>query len=122
MRLCIPVDRNEGLASPVCAHFGAAPIFLVVDTESGDCRAIANRNQHHAHGMCQPLAVLAGEPMDAIAVGGIGMGALSKLQAAGLRVYLVEQATVEATLVSLKSGMLAEIDPGRACSGHGHGQ
>jgi predicted Fe-Mo cluster-binding NifX family protein len=121
MKLCIPVTRNEGLASPVCAHFGSAPLFLVVDTESGDCRAIANGNQHHAHGMCQPLAVLAGEPMDAIAVGGIGMGALSKLQAVGLRVYLAEQTTVTATLASLKSGTLAEIDPGRACSGHGHG-
>jgi len=125
MRLCIPVTRNEGLASPVCAHFGAAPLFLVVDTESGDCRAIANANQHHAHGMCQPLAVLAGEPMDAIAVGGIGMGALSKLQAAGLRVYLSDQATVEATVATLAAGGLAEVDPARACGhhgeGHGHG-
>jgi predicted Fe-Mo cluster-binding NifX family protein len=126
MKVCIPVTHNDGLKSPVCAHFGAAPVFLVVDTESGDCRAIANRNQHHAHGMCQPLAVLAGEAMDAIAVGGIGMGALSKLQDAGLRVYLAEQPTVEATVAALKSGALPEVDPARACGhhgqGHGHGQ
>lgn len=121
MRLRIPVTRNEGLKSPVCAHFGSAPIFLVVDTESGDCRAIANANQHHAHGMCQALAALAGEPTDAIAVGGIGMGALGKLRAAGLHVYLAEQATVDATLAALKAGTLGEIDPGQACSGHRHG-
>ncbi len=121
MKLCIPVTKDDGLKSPVCAHFGSAPLFLVVDTESGDCRTIANNNQHHAHGMCQPLAVLAGEAMDAIAVGGIGMGALGKLQTAGVRVYLAEQATVAATLAALAAGDLAEIDPGRACSQHGQG-
>lgn len=121
MKLCIPVTRNQGLDSPVCAHFGAAPLFLVVDTESGDCRAVANGNQHHAHGQCSPLAALAGERFDAMAVGGIGMGALGKLQAAGVRVYLAGQATAAATVAALKRGELAEVDPGSACNHHGQG-
>ena len=74
MNICIPVNADEGLASPVCAHFGSAPFFMIIDTASGACRALPNGNQHHAHGMCQPLAALAGENLDAIVVGGIGMG------------------------------------------------
>lgn len=122
MKLCIPVTRNEGLASPVCAHFGSAPLFLVVDAESGDCRAVANSNQHHAHGQCSPLAALAGERFDAIAVGGIGMGALGKLQAAGVRVYRAEGASVASTLAAWRAGELAALDPSGACVHHGHGQ
>ena len=43
------------------------------------CRAIPNRNEHHAHGMCQPLVAIQGEDIGGIVVGGIGMGALNKL-------------------------------------------
>ena len=65
MHICIPVLDDRGLDSQVSAHFGSAPGFMIVDTESGSCRLIGNGNQHHAHGMCQPLAALAGEPVTA---------------------------------------------------------
>lgn len=124
MTTCIPVNADEGLASPVCAHFGSAPFFMIVDADSGVCRAIPNRNQHHAHGMCQPLAALAGERLDAIVVGGIGMGALNKLLAAGLQVYQAQHPTVELTLAALKAGQLRGMSPEAACGHHGqrHGQ
>jgi len=121
MNICIPVNADEGLASPVCAHFGSAPFFMIIDTASGACRALPNGNQHHAHGMCQPLAALAGENLDAIVVGGIGMGALSKLLAAGLEVYQAQHPTVERTLAALEAGQLRGMSPDAACGGH-HGQ
>jgi predicted Fe-Mo cluster-binding NifX family protein len=120
MNLCIPVTEDQGLSSPVSAHFGSAPVFLLVDTETGGTRGVANTNQHHAHGMCQPLAVLAGERFDALVTGGIGMGALQRLQAAGIRVYRAAQPTVAATLEALAAGELPEVTPAMACAGHGH--
>ena len=42
MQICIPVVEDKGLQSRVSAHFGSAPAFMIVDTESGACRAIAN--------------------------------------------------------------------------------
>ena len=82
MNICIPISEEKGLESPVCRHFGSAPAFMIVDTEGGEPRTVPNLNQHHAHGMCQPLRALAGEKLDAIVVGGIGAGAVQKLQAA----------------------------------------
>ncbi len=120
MNLCLPITRNLGLKSPVSAHFGSAPLFLVVDTESGRCREIPNRNQHHAHGMCQPLESLAGERFDGIVVGGIGQGALGKLRAAGIRVFLANAFTVEEAVAALTSGALEEVSPATACAGHAH--
>ena len=121
MNLCIPVTEDKGLESPVSAHFGSAPLFLIVDTESGACRSVPNRNLHHAHGMCQPLQSLAGERFDGIAVGGIGMGALGKLQAANVRVFLSREARVDGTVAAFQAGALEEATPATACAHHGHG-
>jgi predicted Fe-Mo cluster-binding NifX family protein len=121
MKVCIPINENEGLNSQVCGHFGSAPAFLITDTESGSCEVISNNNSHHAHGMCQPLQALAGASPDAVIVGGIGMGALLKLNAAGIRVFLATATTVTENLVALKNGGLAEARPETACGHHGHG-
>jgi len=121
MNICIPVEADNGLQSPVCAHFGSAPTFIIVDTDTGGCRAIVNGNQHQGHGMCAPLQSLQGEPIDAMVVGGIGMGALNKLGAAKIAVYLSQHATVDQVLAAFKAGSLQRMQPGMACAGHGHG-
>ena len=120
MNICIPVDGNQGLQSSVCAHFGSAPAFMIVDTDSGSCRAIPNNNQHHDHGACLPLASLQGEPIDGMVVRGIGMGAVSKLNVANICVYLSEHATVGETVAAFKAGTLKLIQPSMACAQHGH--
>lgn len=121
MNVCVPINQDEGLNSPVCGHFGSAPAFLRVDTESGSCEVISNNNSHHAHGMCQPLQALAGASPDALIVGGIGMGALLKLNAAGIRVFLAAAPTVAENLAALREGRLAEASPETSCGHHGHG-
>ena len=120
MNICMPVESDNGLQSHVCAHFGSAPLFMIVDTESGGCRAIPNVNMHHGHGMCQPLATLRGEKLDAIVIGGIGMGALNKLMASGLEVYQATHPTVTETINALKANLLHEVTPGMVCAHHGH--
>lgn len=122
MRICIPVEDDLGLQSPVCAHFGSAPAFMIVDISSGDCRTIPNNNQHHGHGMCMPLALLQGEAIDGMVVGGIGMSALGKLNAANIGVYLAEHATVGETVAAFRAGTLKAVQPGMACAHHGQGR
>ncbi len=120
MQLCVPVLDDRGLDSRVSPHFGSAPAFLIVDTESGRCRAIGNQNQHHAHGTCQPLAALAGEAVDGLIVGGIGMGALMRLQAAGIAVFRATHPTVAEALAAFQAGRLRPVGKDDACAGH-HG-
>ena len=122
MKVCIPVNEDRGLDSPVCGHFGSAPLFLVVDTETSACRALPNGNQHHAHGMCRPLDALRGEQLDALVVGGIGLGALTRLRESGLDVWISNRPDVKATLAALADGSLRRADPAGACAHHGQGQ
>lgn len=121
MKVCIPIDEDRGLDSPVCAHFGSAPLFLIVDTESGEFRPLPNGDRHHAHGMCRPLEALRGEQVDGVVVGGIGAGALGKLAAAGISVYLSEHPTVSETIQGLREGTLAPMTTDMACAHGRHG-
>lgn len=119
MKIGIPVSEDRGLDSPVSGHFGSASYFAFVDTESGECRVVANANQHHGHGACHPLAALAGEKPDGLVVGGIGARALMGLTAAGLRVFLTREPSVAKVLGALRGGELQEASLETTCGHHG---
>jgi predicted Fe-Mo cluster-binding NifX family protein len=120
MNLCIPVMSDSGLASEVCPHFGSAPCFLIVDTDSAVCRAIPNTVHSQGHGGgCAPLHLLEGQAVDAMVVGGIGMGALNKLRAANIDVRVSRLRTVQETVDAFKAGTLPSVGDDIACAGHG---
>lgn len=121
MKLCFPVESNEGMESPVYSHFGSAPLFVVVDTETRQVSEIANRDLHHAHGSCSPLKALGNVEVDAIVVGGIGAGALAGLNRAGLTVYRAMGATIADNLAMLAQVELPVLTPAGVCGGHGGG-
>ena len=52
MNVCFPVMVNQGLQSAVFNHFGSAPVFVVVDSETGRLAEVINRDLHHAHVAC----------------------------------------------------------------------
>ncbi len=87
MRICFPAAEALGISSEVYGHFGSAPAFIIVETENNDVATINNKDQHHAHGACNPLKALNNQKVDAIVVGGIGAGALTKLNQQGMKVF-----------------------------------
>jgi len=111
----------EGLESRVYGHFGSAPGFVIVDTKTRAVEEIGNDDLHHEHGMCQPLKALQGREVDAVAVGGIGMGALMKLQALGIKVYRVTEGTVRENMGLILEQKMPEFDAGLTCAGHAGG-
>ena len=121
VKLCIPVTADRGLESPVSGHFGSAPIFMLVDAETRETRALPNGRAVHEHGACRPLEALGGSDVDAVVVGGIGAGALMKLQSAGIRVFRAGAPTVAGCLDAFLANEAEEIGPGGACGRHGHG-
>src|SRR4030042_2434329 len=102
MKVCFPVLKANGLDSEVYGHFGSAPAFLVIETDSNRMTTINNGDQNHIHGKCNPLKALNNHKVDAIVVGGIGAGALSKLHQLGIRVFQAQAATVEENITMWK--------------------
>jgi len=121
MKVCIPAVEEKGLEGMPHAHFGSATHFVIHDTDTGATDIIRNSNQAHEHGMCHPLAALDGRGIDAIVVGGIGLRALSKLQAGGMRVYRSAPRSIGENIELLKAGKLEEVTPADACGRHGEG-
>ena len=120
MKVCIPISEDRGMESPVCGHFGSAPAFLLVDTETQAHRVFTNTNAHHEHGHCAPVSMLSSEQIDAFIVGGIGAGALDRLLATGAEVYRGPQGSAAASIEALARGALPFVDPADTCA-HRHG-
>lgn len=121
MKVCIPTMQDDGMESLAYSHFGSAPYFVVVDTESEETKAIQNKDLHHAHGACHPLGALEGENISVIIVGGIGRRAITRLNDGGVRVYQSLEGTVKENIDGLINNKLRELTPMDACSHHAHG-
>jgi predicted Fe-Mo cluster-binding NifX family protein len=119
MKVGFAVQLNEGLESTVYGHFGSAPAFIIVDTDLKQVSAVDNTNAHHVHGACNPIMALGGNSIDAMVVGGIGPGAITKLNAMGVKVYRAGAPTVNENIALLGSNQLRELSMNDSCQEHG---
>lgn len=119
MKICIPTETSEGLKAEVYGHFGSAPYFTIVDVEKDSVEILNNANQHHSHGMCQPMKALMGQKIDAVVTGGMGARAVQGLNQGGIRAYRAIPGTVADIVSQFKKGGLEEITAQNACAQHG---
>ena len=115
MRICFPVKNNEGVKSVPYGHFGTAPTFVICDLEKDEATTVGNGDLGHEHA----IKALSGEVVDAVVVGGIGAGAISKLNSMGIKVYKAIDGDIEANLEALKKGELKEFSSTHTCNHHG---
>lgn len=122
MRLCIPTMNERGLEAPLSAHFGSAPYYTVVETETGSVQVSANPRAEHEHGHCEPVAGIADLAPDVVVCMGLGRRALDRLQTAGIQVCVARATQVSEAVAQFQSGQLAPFTvDGTCCGGHGHG-
>ncbi len=121
MKLCIPTLDDRGVEGTPSDHFGSAPFFTFVDTETGDLETSRNGGAHHVHGACRPLDFLGTRTVDAVICRGLGRGAFSRLAAGGVKVYQTLEADVGKTVQAFKEGRLRALTSEEACHGHAHG-
>lgn len=121
MKIAFPTQEEKGLESLVYGHFGSARRFILVDRDKGSFETIDNRDSEHEHGQCQPLQALGGGRVDAVVVGGIGAGALARLNAAGITVYRAVEGSVAENLKLIDAGFLPVFMLDQTCAGHGAG-
>ncbi|MGO9380135.1 MAG: NifB/NifX family molybdenum-iron cluster-binding protein [Dissulfurispiraceae bacterium] len=121
MKVCFPVDDNQGIESAVYNHFGSAPAFIVFNTATKEVSAINNSDLHHTHGACNPMKALSGESVNAIVVSGIGAGALSRLNQLGITVYRAQRQTIRENIVLFEESQLPILTPQQCCGGHVEG-
>lgn len=118
MKIGFPVESDSGIESIVYGHFGSAPAFIIVDTDTNQVTSLENGNMHHEHGSCNPIMALNGAQIDTMVVGGIGPGALMKLNAMGIKVYGAGSWTVAENIALFNRGQLQELSMENSCRAH----
>ena len=121
MKIGFAVEFDEGMESVIYGHFGSAPAFIIVDTDLKQVVGLDNRNMHHEHGACNPIMALDGNRIDAMVVGGIGGGALIKLNQMGVKVYGAGAISVKENIALLQDNKLNELLISDTCQAH-HGE
>jgi len=118
MKICISTSTADGKTAKVHEHFGGAPYFTIYDTEKDSVEVVNNDNQHHSHGLCQPMSALSAKGIDVVVCGGMGARAIQKLNEAGIKAYRAVPGSVAEIVSQFAEGGLEEITADTACREH----
>lgn len=117
MLVALPVESDKKENSILFGHFAVAPGFVTFDTETGDYGYIENSDgKADGGGSRNASERLASAGVTAVIAGGIGMGAINRLNSMGIRVYGSLSGMVLYELKLLESGKLPEMTEGN-CDG-----
>src|SRR5512135_65470 len=118
MKVGFAVQADEGMKSRVYDHFGSAPLFVIVDVASHEMSTVNNKDLNHVHGACNPIKTLDSRSVDAMVVGGIGAGALVKLNGMGIKVFAAAAPTINENILLFNESKLHELSVNNACRAH----
>ncbi len=118
MKIGIPAMGDSGLDEQVSSHFGRAPTFVVVDSETKECETLVNvkrtgRNE-------QPPEQLSEKGVELVLCSGMGPRAIKMFEQFGIEVFLGAEGTIQDTLEKWENGELKEASDKNACQEHRH--
>ncbi len=114
MRVCVPSMGVGGLDDYICEHFGRAPTFTIVDTETGEVKVIRNESEHMG-GRGKPPELIAKAGVEAVVCSSLGPRAIATLRELGIKVYVGAKGKVRDALRLLQHGNLVEATEASAC-------
>jgi len=121
-RIAVPSNGQGGLDGTRAGHFGHCDVFTLVDVENGEIKNVSTlQNQEHVQGGCMvPVNLLAGQKVNALIVGGIGMRPLMGFKQVGIDVYHdAERTDIRPVVEDLIAGKLQIIANDQVCGGGG---
>jgi len=120
MKICVPTMGGGGLDEQVCEHFGKAPTYTIVDTDTSDLKVIENTSEHMG-GVGKPPDLILSAGADTIVVSGLGQKAVARFEALGIVVHIGAGGTVRDAIRALGEGALPRASSANVCREHqGH--
>jgi predicted Fe-Mo cluster-binding NifX family protein len=120
MKISIPTIDENGLDGIVEQHFGKAPTYTIIDSETEEVTIIPNDSEHTG-GVGLPPEYLHKNGVDIMLCGGLGFKAVRMFESYGIKVFVGASGTVKDTLEAWKAGKLQNANAENSCSEHGHG-
>jgi len=116
MRVAVPTAGPRGMQEQVAGHFGMAPTYTIVDTDTGEVEVVENTS-HHMGGSVHPPVVVARAGADVVLCGNLGGHAIQLFGQYGIRVLVGASGTVEEAIGAWQRGELTDPSPETEC-GH----
>jgi len=111
MKICIPVEEDNGIDSIPRQHFKSAPLFIIYDTDTGATEVIENVTGDETYEESKPGDILKNKSIDVVFAGSIDKDVLSDLNSIGIKVYQSMPGTILGNIEVLKRGDLDEVTP-----------
>src|SRR5512133_1830475 len=99
--VCVPIEEDRGLLSPVSPDFASAPMFLLVDSATLAFRSIPNTAQRRKERGCEPCAALEDTIVHLLTVERIERETVDQLASRGVTVHSGARGTAADALASL---------------------
>lgn len=112
MKIALPVDQLNGLASEIAPNLRAAPALLIVDTATNTVGGIDTSS-----GMCGSFPA---DIQTIICAGGMGRGMFNGFKARGIRVFHSDHQTAGEAISALQANQLEEVKDAQCCGGGHH--
>jgi predicted Fe-Mo cluster-binding NifX family protein len=120
MKICIPSQDGLGLESRVHGHFGSAPWFTFVDTDSARVDVVENPACGHDPGSCHHVGMLSRRGVEMVFSAGMGRQALDGLADAGIVVATATRERVGDVVELARTGEVERFRFDAACAGGFH--
>jgi predicted Fe-Mo cluster-binding NifX family protein len=119
MKICVPTMGNIGLDESVSEHFGRAPTFTIVDTETNEVKVIKNTSEHMG-GSGYPPQIMADSGVNIMICSGLGPRAINMFEKFGIEVYIGASGIVRNAIAEWQDGKLQMASDENACKMHRH--
>lgn len=104
-------STGRSLSSMVNPRFGRSSCFVVVDTATGDHRALDNSAAESRGGAgIETARLLLDNGVDAVVAGYVGPHAFDALKASGIKVFAGVDGTVEQAVLGIAEGRIKPAD------------
>jgi len=119
MKVAVPTMGDRGLDELICAHFGRAETFTIVDVDAGDFDVVRNTSEHMG-GTGLPPELISAKGAQVMLAGGLGPKAVKMFEGYGIDVFVGATGTVRDAISDWKKGYLEEASDKNACREHRH--
>lgn len=110
MRIIVSAE-GESLDAPASPVFGRCPTYILVDTATGEYRALPNPAMNQGGGAgIQAAQFVVEQGAQAVLTGNLGPNAFNVLQAANIPAFMVSEGTVRQAVEAYQAQRLQPLD------------
>lgn len=119
MKITFPTNDDKGLESQLADHFGRAPTFTIIDSETEELKIIDNSGEHFGGRQSAPVLIV-NHGTNVLICKALGRKAIARFEELKIDIYVTEKLTVKDALEAYRNQELQKASESEACADSKH--